>query len=66
MIHKHKLDREHTRVKIQVLAKEKYSLKQISKIADTSISTVQRWKNKKSVKDKKISGRPKKLSPIDK
>lgn len=61
-----KLSREHTRVKIQTLAKEGYNLKQISERCEVSTKTVKKWKNMNTVLDKRRSGRPKKLSSVDK
>lgn len=66
MRYKRKVSREHTRVRIQLLAKMGYSLKQISVITKTGISTVLRWVHRTSVHDRKRSGRPKKLSTRDK
>ena len=61
-----KLPREHIRLKIQTLYKEGYTVKQISEKTKTSFSTVNRWKKMKKIHDKKRSGRPKKLSSLEK
>ena len=61
-----KLPREHIRLKIQTLYKEGYTVKQISEKTKTSFSTVNRWKKMKKIHDKNRSGRPKKLSSLDK
>src|SRR5690348_13918783 len=53
-----KIRREHTRVKIQKLEKEGFSNKEIAQKLDVGRTTVFKWKDKKTVFDKKRSGRP--------
>ena len=66
MSSKVKLSRIHTRVKIQTLAKEGYTVTEIAEKLKVSRTTAQKWKNMKSVMDKRRSGRPKALSSADK
>jgi len=58
--------REHIRVKIQTLAKEGFSTKEISQKLKVGRTTVFKWKNNKTVIDKKRSGRPRVLTSTDK
>ena len=51
---------------IQALYKAGHSAKEISKCVGVSRNTVKRWRNRKSIENKKGSGRPTKLSRYDK
>ena len=53
-------------MKIQTLAKEGYTVTEIAEKLKVSRTTAQKWKNMKSVMDKRRSGRPKALSSADK
>ena len=61
-----KANYEHIRVKVQTLAKEKYSARQIVEKLKIPKSTVMLWINRNSVKDKKRSGRSTNMSPTPK
>lgn len=63
---KPKLNREHVRVQIQTLHSEGISEREIASKLKIAKSTVQRWKHQLTVLDKKIPGRPTKMSPITK
>src|SRR5258706_16186421 len=58
--------REHISVQIQTLAAEGVSADEIARKLKVGRTTVFKWKNKKTVFEKKRSGRPKILSFADK
>ncbi|OXA47024.1 hypothetical protein Fcan01_18107 [Folsomia candida] len=61
-----KQSRAATRSKIQVLHEEGYGPMQIARKLGLDRKTVWRWKNRKSICDKKRTGRPTKASPTTK